>query len=223
MMKTQLLKNSFFILCVLLVVVLGSVRSAPVYGKLDFILLDGRPWWRSWQPMIEQSLSAGSQPFLSDSITCTVLRAVFAQPAVTFRFNYRFSNIAVEDMIRMNRPMYKLLPAGPLALLLHDTAIHRDNPAEAEPVSGKKRLTIKQLMIENATAGPSIHSQQKNTPYRCIINLHGFTPSWVPSETKHWTKWLSRTASFYTLEGVRLSDPAQRITGQPFENCLVFY
>jgi hypothetical protein len=202
--------------------VLAGIRSFPVYGKLDFLLVDGRPWWNSWQPMIESVMDMGTQPILTDSTTSTVLRAVFNQPAVAFRFNYHFSLLEVEELVKKNQYTRERFPVGGLLLLLHDK-FQEDKNVQIPLPDASSRLTIKQLMIEFVELETAIDGKDRETPYRCIINLHGFTPSWVSSETKHWSRWLSFTSSMYTMKGVRLSDLEGKIKGQPFDNCIVFY
>ena len=55
---------------------LSSLRSNPVYGKLDFIKLDSRPWWPEWKPIIEQVFEERKTVY-TDPVTALVLHVVF--------------------------------------------------------------------------------------------------------------------------------------------------
>ena len=68
--------NLGFLLCLFLLVLLSSIRSAPVFGKLDFITVDSRSWWCAWQDMINQ-LKGGGKPIYSDYTTSLVLHDIF--------------------------------------------------------------------------------------------------------------------------------------------------
>ena len=35
---------------------LSAIRSPPIYGKLDFLLLDNKPWWPDWEIIINDSI-----------------------------------------------------------------------------------------------------------------------------------------------------------------------
>ena len=60
---------------------LGVVRSAPVYGKFDFITLQTNPWWPRWRPMIEDIYQQPQpKPAHTDVMTRYVLKNVFNYP-----------------------------------------------------------------------------------------------------------------------------------------------
>jgi len=66
----------WFALCLLMLISLSTVRSSPIYGKLDFILADSRTWWEEWQPMIER-LAKMDKPIYTDDVTSMVLHDIF--------------------------------------------------------------------------------------------------------------------------------------------------
>ena len=57
--------------------------------------------------------------------------------------------------------------------------------------SRKSILNVKSMVTKNA-----------GNSYRCIINLRGYTPSWVPIETGHWQPDLANTSLYYQYEGI---------------------
>jgi hypothetical protein len=163
--KKILWRRCYFAGCLIAIVFIGGIRSGPVYGKLDFVLLDGRPWWREWKPMIKDLLKQEEKMIYSDMITSYIMDGVFNQPAVRSRF--------------LSRNDYE-----------------------------------------------DIHSMdQKNSShtYRCMINLHGFTPTWVPVETGHWQWDLSNTALSYHYQGITGPGLEKALRINPPKNCNVFY
>jgi hypothetical protein len=154
----------YFTCCLIGIVAVSSVRSGPVYGKLDFLLLEGRPWLAEWKPMIRSVIGRNEKTILTDSVTSTVFSSVFDLPSTGNR-----------DLVM-------------------------------------KRLNIKDMNKKNA-----------NGTYHCIINLRGFSPSWVPSETGHWYTGLARTSLQYQYEEV----PEEKLQGflrkNPPRNCDVFF
>ena len=210
----------YFYFCLTAILLLASMRSAPVYGKLDFILLNGRPWWTAWKPMVEQILEQGNQPILTDSITSTVLRAVFLQKTVAFRFNYKFSNIDVQDMLHMNNSLRKIIPVGALFLLLNKQSYHDQNVNKGK-LKNVQIKSLHELMYDLVKHLGKEETQRK--PYRCVINLHGFTPSWVPVETGHWPGWLAHTSAMYRYKGVHGQSLVEIFKKNPPENCMVFF
>lgn len=220
-MDLTLWRKFFFLLCLLCIVVLSSVRSRPVYGKLDFLLVDGHPWWRPWQPMIEQVLQDGNTPILSDMATSTVLRAVFAQKAVSFRFVRRYSHLDVDTLVEMNQGEKKNFPAGALVLLLdlENRKLSSDATYPKQAEEGDNS-SIVQLLAETARA---MADRPGKHPYRCLINLHGFTPSWVPIETGHWSPQWADTARFYEFRGRHGKEMESLLMDNPPENCTVYF
>ncbi len=217
----KIFRTCYFIICCTLLVVLSSFRCGPVYGKLDFILLDSRPWWPQWKPMISSVIQQGDQPVLTDKITGTVLRAVFDQKTVSFRYDRRFAQIDVEKLLAMNAEKREVLPVGALLLLLgtgHDSTLDGDNNTDIFS------FILDYLMAEGVHQDSGKKRQEQNMyPYRCLINLHGFTPSWVPTETGHWSwKW-SEPSLIYEFKGKRGKDMEQLLRDDPPENCTVYF
>lgn len=221
-MRSSRLQLLYYLLCLFMIIGLGSIRSPPVYGKLDFLLLDGRSWWGAWQPMITKVLRQGTRPVLSDMMTSTVLRGVFGQRALLFRFDRRHSPADVEVFSKLNVPVCHLLPPGAIFLLM----------SSGERINGKMaamdRNAFKEGLIKNfadvAELERNDRRQNKNNlPYRCIINLRGFSPSWVASETGHWPKWFAHTSLFYRYHGLRGDQLGALLRKRPVENCMVFF
>jgi len=217
-MKISLCNSLFFVLCLACIVGLSSVRSHPVYGKLDFLLLDGRPWWQPWRSMIESILQAGDKPVLSDVVTDRVLRAVFAQQTVNLRCFRRY-RINIDTMLAMNKQQVRNAPVGALFVLLQsERNTHQSDPDVAEQ-EGEKTSLVSIL----TDAALKIAEQRAELPYRCLINLHGFTPSWVPDETGHWSAQWGETAWFYSLNGITGKGIGALLQDNPPENCTVYF
>lgn len=145
----------------MIIILIGGIRSGPVYGKLDFILLDTRPWWNEWKPMIYDLMKKDRKPIYSDALTSNVLKNVFNYPSA----RYSRSVIKIEAM---------------------------DN----------------------------IKTAQK---YQCIINLHGFTPSWVPGETHHWRPDSAITSLYYEYNGISGKELKDILIENPPKNCEVYF
>ena len=60
-------------------------------------------------------------------------------------------------------------------------------------------------------------------PYRCLINLHDFPPSWVPRETGHWSPDWARPSLIYTFHGKHGKEMRQLLHKDPPENCTVYF
>ena len=165
----EVARNIFFFICLAVLVTLSSARSAPLYGKLDFILVDSRSWWKEWRPMISSVLKERDKPVFSDYMTTSILHDVFGQPV----------HNGILRQLRFMRYRPLKIPA-------------MENEAE------KKR-------------------------FRCLVNLHGFTPTWVPAETHHWNPKLADTSIFYEISGKRGADLEELLKIQPERNCTVFY
>ena len=207
------LQKGYFFCCLLAVVFLASIRSHPVYGKLDFYLLDGCPWWKSWRPMIEQTLAdTSTRPILSDIITDTVFRVVFAQPSPGFRNDRLFSHIRVERFVKMNRIRSRMEPVGALFLLL----------ANRKSAAGSELQNIITILTDVARE-EALWRKKTPPPYRCIINIHDFTPSWVPVETRHWSPDWARPSLIYTFRGKHGKEMRQLLRREPLENCTVYF
>jgi len=48
-----------------------------VYGKLDFLLLNTRPWWPEWKAMINDIMKQGNKIIITDVLTSNLLNGVF--------------------------------------------------------------------------------------------------------------------------------------------------
>ncbi len=205
-------KNIYFLACLVVIFGLGTIRSSPVFGKLDFLLLPGRPWQDSWHSMIEEVVVQGEKPIVSDIITSTVFRAVFAQKAVAFRFTRRYSRIDIASLETENAQQRRAI--GPLLLLLgNEQGVHQD--------SGGHPIT--QLLIGAAAAEKKAANVGERNPYRCLINLRSFPSSWVSEETGHWSwKW-SEPSMIYEFKGMRGKDMEQLLRDNPPENCTVYF
>ena len=155
----------YFAGCFIVIVISSGFRSGPVYGKLDFILLDGKPWWSEWQPMIRDLLKQEKKMILSDFITSIIMDGVFNQPVKQMRYLRR---LILEDIQEMDQ-------------------------------------------------------RNSNHAYRCMINLHGFTPTWVSVETGHWQRDLSNTALSYHYKGISGPELGKMLKKNPPKNCDVFY
>ncbi len=193
----------YWLICFLFVIALAGVRTSPVYGKLDFLLLDGRPWWPAWQSMIEYVvITDEKKPFFSDTITSTVVRAVFARPSLFFRFDPRYSLFDIDAMDEWNEPTKISVPGGALSLLLS----HDDN--------GEFWLD----------SGDSWWRYRENSsPYICVVNLQGFSPSWVGEETGHWSVKWADTSYWYKKNGVRGKGIKEIVEQNPPEFCKVYF
>ena len=121
-------------------ILLGGVRSGPVYGKLDFIFLKSCPWWKEWQPMVEKILQHREKKLYTDALTGNVLNAVFGQ-SIAAKYQWGFGGSKID-------------------------------------IGSIERAAIKEKA-------------------QCVINLHGFKPSWVPKETHHWRVRSADTARYY--------------------------
>lgn len=150
-------KNIYFLACLVLIFGLGSIRSSPVFGKLDFLFLPGRPWQDPWHTMIEDVVAQEEKPIVSDIITSTVFRAVFVQKAVAFRFTRRYSRIDIARLEAENAQQRRA--AGPLLLLLENEQNADGNPVTqlllavaAAEKKGSRRGRKKSLQMSDQSA-----------------------------------------------------------------------
>ena len=158
-------KTIYFALCSAIILIVSGIRSGPIYGKSDFILLETRPWWNEWRPMIENLMKQKGKPIYSDALTSNVLKGVFNQPIAT---KYQWKSRGSINV----KPMDKL---------------------------------------------------KVNKKYRCIINLHGFTPSWVPEETHHWSPKSANTSLYYRYNRLRGEELRKYLEENPSKNCEVYF
>jgi len=208
----KFLKSIIFLLSLVLVLLISTIRSGPVWGKLDFLLVENKPWWPAWEPMIDKVLDAGSQPVLSDPMTSTVLRGVFGQDVVYSRTTVHDKILFVEKMSALNQPYY--FPSGALTLLLN-------NAGDEDRLVAKIVVDYVNFIAEKKKN--KITGWHPNAPYRCIINIRGFPSSWVPRETGHWSFRMADTKWFYRYNYGAVENIKQELENFPTENCEVFF
>jgi len=91
-------KAKYFTVSLVIIIMISSIRSGPVYGKLDFISLETRPWWSEWKPMIKNIMKQ-EQKIYTDKLTSMVLRDIFNLPiANKYRGRFRGSVLDVKSM-----------------------------------------------------------------------------------------------------------------------------
>ena len=169
-LTSKTIKNAYFISCVTGVIILSLIRSAPIYGKLDFLSLDTRPWWKEWQPLIKETLQANRIPVYTDPQTSLILKSVFNYPV----------------KINVDRRDYYLASSSVIDIKSMDRA-------------------------------------NESGPCLCFINLHGFTPSWVPAETHHWFSGVAETAAYYEYDGIKGEELKKILRTKPPKNCKVYF
>lgn len=108
-MRSRLVGNLFYGLCLLLVFVAGMQRSKPIYGKGDFYLVDGRPWWPAWRALIEDTRSRGHAPVYTDYMTGYVLAGVFGERTVVNVGDEKMPQLEVEAMEEGRLPAEEFL------------------------------------------------------------------------------------------------------------------
>lgn len=205
-------RSAYFCICVVLVLLFAGYRSAPVYGKLDFLLLDSKPWWPEWRPMITDVIKQGKQAVYTDRTTSTVLGGAFGQETVFFRFS-RPPVLYLDKMESVNRPGIEMLPAGALILLFGDDSLQ-----------AAKKVFLEYVNATKPGNGKGRGSAVKEVfPYRCIINLQGFTPSWVSFETGHWNPKFADTKVFYRYGEMNAQEVVSELREHPPQNCKVFF
>jgi len=59
--------------------------------------------------------------------------------------------------------------------------------------------------------------------HQCIINLHGYSPSWVPMETGHWQPDLANTSLYYEYDGISGEELKKFFKKNPPKKCEVYY
>jgi hypothetical protein len=155
----------YFSGCMVFILLLSGIRSGPVYGKLDFILLNSRPWWTEWHLLIDSVLSQKSKYIYSDPTTSSVFQSIFGQPALHGRERGRRTSLSIETM----------------------------------------------------------ESKNARNGYRCIVNLKGFTPSWVPAETGHWNSNLAQTSLYYNSNGLVDIGLKNKLKEKVLQNCKIIY
>jgi hypothetical protein len=162
---TSHFRAGFFSIILILFILLSSMRSDPVYGKLNFLLIENRPWWYEWRPILQEIVGRNRKIINTDSVTGSVLHGVFNQPVTLFRKLGRESIINIRNV----------------------------NDANA------------------------------NHEFLCLINLHGFTPSWVPFETGHWYGNQANTSLHYRFDKKQGIELLAQLKIKPLENCMIYY
>ena len=221
------MKTLFTIVCGLLMVMLSMIRSGPVYGKLDFILIDSKNWWHEMQPIFKEGLSDGNQPILTDHMTGFIFDKCFGHKLLEVTQFKKQSHLSIASMEIVNRPFSERasLQAIYATLLI--------------PETGTKKAQKDHEWMENEPVLPEFAPDQNITenkpdrperPYRCVINLKGFTSTWVPKETGHWSEMGAHTSWYYYLpDDASDQDIAgykklvDHLNKAPLKNCRVYH
>lgn len=151
--------------CILGVLLASSLARPPVYGKLNFMQLDGQAWWPDWRPMIEKVLEQ-EKPIYSDPLTSMLIYNVFNHPSM-------HTQLYAEG--------YRPMRMAPLSIAIEDMLADKES--------------------------------------FCVINLKGFTPSWVSELTGHWVNDVAETAKFYSWRGKAVD---ASFDSDVVKGCLVF-
>jgi len=157
----------FRILCLITILVVGSIRQAPFYGKLDFILLNSKVWESEWRPLLS-SIIPGQQIVYSDRLTSNILSGIYNHPVVSEYY--------------------------------------------ASPEMPRRKLIIIDM-----------DAYCKSKSCRSIINLHGFKPSWVSTETGHWKPELADTSLYYTYKNRTGNELIEKFRNNPPDDYEIFY
>jgi len=160
------LKKIYFFIWLAGIILLSGIRSEPIYGKLDFILLNPCPWWETWGPMIDRIVRHPEKKLYTDSLTSNLLNAVFNQPTVKpYQWPFYGSSIDIEKL----------------------------------------------------------EQEKANNDVQCVINLHGFPPSWVSAETHHWHIHASQTMRYYHYNNKRGKALIKYLKQYPPVYCDVYF
>ena len=109
LIKALLCRNLFWLVCLASVIGLATVRSHPVYGKIDFYLLDGRPWWPSWKPLVTYTRTNDNTPVYTDYATAYILGGVFGEVPLLDVIGNRPTTLYIEDMEKNKLPEQQVL------------------------------------------------------------------------------------------------------------------
>ena len=107
--RLNIFNKMFYIFCLSSVFFLGMIRSYPIYGKIDFLLLNGRPWWPTWETLILKAREGGDTFAYTDHATSYVLTGVFGKRTVTNVELNKIQKLYIEDMESGKLPARKLL------------------------------------------------------------------------------------------------------------------
>lgn len=94
--NSKLLAGFIFPLCVIALISLSGVRSEPVYGKLDFILLNSRPWDQKWKPIVDYVYRNHKRKLITDPVTELILNSVYQKSTVNVRTLSRTEKVDIE-------------------------------------------------------------------------------------------------------------------------------
>jgi len=97
-MLIKSIDNIFYTVCFLTLISLSLIRSYPFFGKLEFILLDGRPWWPSWELLIKDNREEGIATVYTDYITGYILAGVFGKNTVVNVGRHKIPILFIDDM-----------------------------------------------------------------------------------------------------------------------------
>lgn len=86
------------VFCILLAFGLSTIRSGPVYGKLDFILVDSLDWWDEWRPMIDTIEHEPDKPILTDPLTRKVINGFLGQPLLKRKLRTRRERLDIYEL-----------------------------------------------------------------------------------------------------------------------------
>lgn len=200
----------WYLCCCIALLACASIRSAPVYGKLDFILVDSKPWWPAWKPMIDELFDADDRPIVTDATTSTVLNSVFNLDTVYFRRIAFPLILHIEQLELDNKPLSASLPFGAYMLLERESSKHPSENGQNEVSFPEWRQALE------ASAGNG------GRPFHCVVNLEGFTPSWVSWETLHWNPFLAYTSSHYRYHSLRNDALIKELQTVKLQNCKVY-
>ncbi len=193
----------------------SSIRTFPFYGKLDFYRVDSKPWWPKWKIGIEELFARGKGEVLTDPITGMVIRGVFGRPVVISSGKNNQQLLLVEEMDEQCGPRQKTIFAAPLILLLSD-------------VSNESRTEFYKILTSYANTEKRrrtniFNFSENEYPRHCLVNIRGFTYSWVPTESRHWNPGISKTRWFYRYHYTHVADLEQELRKYPPQNCIVLY
>jgi len=100
----KIVRNVFFVSCLCIFVAFSSIRSKPVYGKLDFITINSTAWREEWQLLIKNLAGMTQTPLVTDYITAAILYDIFGYPVdetIMKKCNYLpYNPLDVQDMIK---------------------------------------------------------------------------------------------------------------------------
>lgn len=110
-MTRILQKNFFYIFCVIVLFIFSAIRSHPFFGKLDFYVVDGRPWWPRWSTLIQKTRENGNFPVYTDYVTGYIL-AAFGEDTVLNVGVHKIPKLFIEDMEKNILPKREYLSSS---------------------------------------------------------------------------------------------------------------